>query len=231
MNALNFKRRVARPKSTDLEDSNWYDENGYKVDFMTVTAEHLRSIERFLTGHGAVAPNLKDERYARFAPYWHAKATAAMIARNLEPLPEHFRSRRERLAAEELEQVSHGFSTEQTTTGRLRALVDEGGKVRTQVYFVPDLAEVEESQFKKQAMAGFRYSPGSFIGDEMHARGWTRVQLQVILNWTEHRLRTVLDGSTLTGYECKDLARAFGTSSVMWERLSRSYEQSLKKQG
>lgn len=98
---LNFKRHARVKQEIDLQDVNWYDEDGKLVNIWTLPDDYLQRLERFMTGWGAVAlPKELDIRVRRLLPFYYAQVVMEMTRRRLKPLPPHQAAVREVLAAD-----------------------------------------------------------------------------------------------------------------------------------
>lgn len=70
------------------------------------------------------------------------------------------------------------------------------------------------------------FSPGSYISEEISARGWSLKTTRQHIPWSTMLLGQVLMGTcTLDEKMANDLAAAFGTSSDIWLNLDRTYQE------
>lgn len=73
------------------------------------------------------------------------------------------------------------------------------------------------------------YCPGTFILEEMLERGWTRLDMQRRGGFSLARITNLVFGEVaLRDSDAAGLARAFGTSTVLWTNLEKSFRDSRK---
>ncbi len=76
------------------------------------------------------------------------------------------------------------------------------------------------------------FSPGSYLSEEIAARGWSLKETRQHLPWSAIRLGQVLMGTcTLNEQMADDLAAALGTSTEMWLNLDRAYQEGQRTMG
>jgi HTH-type transcriptional regulator / antitoxin HigA len=74
------------------------------------------------------------------------------------------------------------------------------------------------------------FPPGEFIQEEMEERGWSQDDLAAIMGTSKGLISQLLNAKrAVTNDTAELLARAFGTSAVVWLNLEYQYRQSLKK--
>jgi len=70
------------------------------------------------------------------------------------------------------------------------------------------------------------FAPGDYITDEMHARGWTELQLCEALGVPLDDLKKLLTAERrLLMRDAANLERAWGISFMMWLNLERYYRK------
>jgi HTH-type transcriptional regulator/antitoxin HigA len=71
----------------------------------------------------------------------------------------------------------------------------------------------------------FADSPGSFIREELEARGWTQEKLAAKMGRPLPPLNAIINGhKAITAQTAIELGEAFGTSAVYWMNLQSSYD-------
>jgi HTH-type transcriptional regulator/antitoxin HigA len=73
--------------------------------------------------------------------------------------------------------------------------------------------------------AAIAFHPGTYIKDELDARGWTQKNLSIILAKSTNEVNEVITGKrNITPRWALLLAAAFGTSEDMWLGLQKDYD-------
>jgi plasmid maintenance system antidote protein VapI len=76
--------------------------------------------------------------------------------------------------------------------------------------------------------------PGSYILDELAARGWTVARLATKMGLPATRvtvIKRVICGDIITPDFAQRLGKAFGTSSTLWLNLDKAYRADLAAAG
>ena len=75
-----------------------------------------------------------------------------------------------------------------------------------------------------------RFHPGEYIRDEMEARGWTTKDLARRMDFSLSTVEGLCrEQRRVTRVTAQALNQAFGTSTGLWLRLQRAYDESEEK--
>ncbi len=69
------------------------------------------------------------------------------------------------------------------------------------------------------------FHPGTFVREEMEARGWKIDELAVKLGWSKLALRRMINGDRVGRVAAPDLARVFGNSEEFWLNLQERFDE------